>query len=127
MMFERIRCHFRRNRIARQQSTVAAHSTFLSDVYERRFPGTDKARFELLWCEVAEICGVAPDTLHEDDTVANRCPPPKGWLSSDTRLDDLEYIIVTESRGRPPWKRRPETIGEILDYLLERDPSDPGD
>jgi hypothetical protein len=118
MMFDRIRAHFRRTRVERLQSVIAAHAGFLESVYRRRFPKAERARFELLWCEVAEVCRVVPDALHEDDKIADRCPAPRGWLSTDTRLDDLEYLVMTESRGMPPPKLRPETIGQVLDYLL---------
>ena len=127
MMFERIRAHFRRSRFERQQPAMSAHAAFLDGVHTRRFAGTDKRRFEHLWCEIAEVCKVKPDTLHEDDKIVDRCPPPRSWLSSDTRLDDLEYVIMSESRKSPPPKQRPETIGQVLDYLLQPDPEESAD
>lgn len=122
MILDRIRAHFRRRRLERQRSAIATHAEYLNAVHGRRFPGTDKERFDLLWCEVAEVCRVTPGELHEDDKIADRCPPSNSLFSSDTRLDDLEYTIITESRHVAPPKRRPETIGQVLDYLLQPNP-----
>jgi hypothetical protein len=98
---------------------IAQHTKFLDDIYRRRFRGTNKARFEFLWLEVAEVCRVRPEELHEDDRISDRCPGRQGWLSSDTRLDDLEFVIMSESRETPPPRTKPQTIGEVLDYLLQ--------
>lgn len=127
MILDRIRAHNRRKRLERQQSAIAAHASYLDAVYRRRFPGTNKVRFELLWCEIAEVCRVTPGELHEDDKIADRCPPSNDLFSSDNRLDDLEYIILTESRNAAPPKQRPETIGQVLDYLLQANRGADGD
>ena len=119
MILDRIRARSRQRRLERQRPAIDAHAAYLDAVHSRRFPAADKVRFELLWCEIAEVCRVTPAELHEDDKIADRCPPSKSILSSDTRLEDLEYIVVTESRNMAPPKQSPETIGEVLDYLLQ--------
>jgi hypothetical protein len=127
MIFQRIRAHFKGKRVEHQRATIDLYAEFLDNVYRRRFRGTDKARFDFLWCEIAEVSRVRPDLLHEDDLISDRCPGQQSWLSSDTRLDDLEYVIMTESQGRPPPKRRPQTIGDVLDYLLQNNDGKRGD
>jgi hypothetical protein len=119
MIFGRVRAHFRRKRIEHHRPTIAQNAKTLDDIYRRRFGGKDKERFEFLWCEIAEVCRVRPDELHEDDQISDRCPGRQSWLSSDTRLDDLEFVIMSESQGVPPPRTKPKTIGEVLDYLLQ--------
>jgi hypothetical protein len=55
-MLERMRARWLRPRLGRMESVFAAHADFLDHVYARSFTGTDKTRFMLLWCEMAEIC-----------------------------------------------------------------------
>jgi hypothetical protein len=100
-------------------SVVASqHADFLAKVYLRSFQDRDERRFKFLWCEIAEACHVAVDELHENDAISTLCPGKQGWLSRDHRLDDLEYIILRDSRGRPPPAQPPQTIGDVIRYLL---------
>jgi hypothetical protein len=68
---------------------------------------------------------VRPHELHEDDQVSDRCPSGEGSLSS--RLEDLAFVIMSESRDVPPPRKQPETIGQVLDYLLQPNPEDDDD
>ena len=125
MIFGRLRAHFKRKRLEHQRPVIARHATILDDIYRRRFEGRDKDRFEFLWCEIAEVCRVRPDELHEDDQVSDRCPSGQGSLSSP--LEDLAFVIISESRDLPPPKEQHETIGDVLDYLLQPNPEDDDD
>jgi hypothetical protein len=118
-MLARIRAYFRRERERQQQPSMAAHAAFIDDVYNRRFAGADKSRFALLWCEIAEACKLPVNALHEDDELSERCPRSGSLLSSEHRLEDLEYLITMESRGKPPPQKTFKTIGDVVDYLLE--------
>jgi hypothetical protein len=125
MIFGRLRAHFRRKRLEHQRPVIARYAKVLDDIYRRRFEGTDKDRFQFLWCEIAEVCRVRPDDLHEDDQISERCAGRQGWFLS--RLDDLEFVIMSESQALPPPRTQPKTIGEVLDYLLQPDPEDDDD
>jgi hypothetical protein len=122
MIFGRVRAHFRQKRLEHHRPVIAQYAKTLDDVYRRGFEGTDKERFEFLWCEIAEVCRVRPDEVHEHDLVSERCPSGEGSLSS--RLEDLAFVIMSESRDLPPPKKQPETIGDVLDYLLQPNPED---
>ncbi|HEY0466314.1 MAG TPA: hypothetical protein VGC79_19020 [Polyangiaceae bacterium] len=100
-------------------ASIAAHAKFLNALHQRRFASTDKERFMLLWCEIAEICGLAPNELRENAEIASLRSTPRSWLSYDDRLEDLDYLIISESRDLPPPRPKPRTIGEVLDYLLQ--------
>lgn len=122
MILGRLRAHFRRKRLEHQRPVIAQYAKTLDDIYRRRFEGSDKERFEFLWCEIAEVCRVRPDELHEDDQISDRCPSGQGSLLSP--LEDLSFVIMSESQALPPPRTKPKTIGEVLDYLLQPDPED---
>jgi len=124
MMLGKVRAHFRRRRLEHQRPVIARYANVLDGIYRRRFEGADKERFEFLWCEIAEVCRVLPDELHEDDQISVRCPSGEGSLTS--RLEDLAFVIMSESRDLPPPKKQ-ETIGDVLDYLLQPNPEDDDD
>ena len=92
----------------------------LRHVHERRFPASDPERFVRLWCEVADLCGVLPLEMHEDDRPEELFPPDRvlGLVEPNVALEEISALIMAESRGRPPPKTRPNTVGEVLDYLL---------
>ena len=98
---------------------MARHSEFLDRLRRRRFPEADAERFARLWCEMAEVCGLSPDDLHEDLELASLRSAPGSWLSFDDRLEDLNYLILVESRELAPPRPKPTTIGGVLDYLLK--------
>lgn len=83
----------------------------------RRFADADRVEFARLWCEIATICDVDPLKLHEDDSLRELCPEP--LLTFDLKLQELEALVIQESRELPPPRRRPNTVGEIIDYLLQ--------
>jgi hypothetical protein len=118
-MFRAIRKHFTRKRRERQTYSVAAHMAYLEALHRRRFPDTDKDRFMSLWCEIAEICRLSPDALHEDLKIASLRSVSTSWLSSDNRLENLNHLVLIESRDLPPPRPKPATIGGVLDYLLQ--------
>jgi hypothetical protein len=119
VMLSLVRKYFTGRRRARQLSSVAAHASYLDGLHQRRFPETDRDRFRLLWCEIAEICGLSPGALREDLEIASLRSAPKSWLTFDDKLDDLDYLVLTESRDLPPPRPKPTTIGGVLDYLLQ--------
>jgi hypothetical protein len=93
----------------------------LRDIHQRRFAGSDAERFTRLWCEVAAICNVSPLEMHEDKRVVDLCPPWRllGLTEPSPRLENLEALIMEESKDRPPPESTMWTVGEVLDYLLE--------
>jgi hypothetical protein len=119
-MLERIRARSLRQRLECMEPVFAAHADFLDRVYARSCNGTDKTRFMLLWCEMAEVCHVPPTSLHEDDQIADRFPGPTGWRTElNNPLEDLVYLVTMESRQLPLPASPPKTIGDVLRYLLQ--------
>jgi hypothetical protein len=114
----RLRRHFDRKRRARHRELMARHSEFLEKLRMRRFPESDAERFALLWCEMAEVCGLSPVDLREDLELASLRSAPRSWLSLSDRLEDLNYLVLVESRELAPPRPKPTTIGGVLDYLL---------
>lgn len=99
---------------------VPVDAELLDAVHARRFSGSDKARLGRLWAEIAHVFDIAPAELHEDDRIDERCPPPRWGICFNERIENLSAMIHQESRGRPPWVSPPVTVGDVLDYLLER-------
>ena len=118
-MFRAIISHFTRERRERQAPSVVAHMAYLDALHRRRFPDTDKDRFMSLWCEIAEICRLSPDALHEDLKIASLRPVSTSWLNSDNTLENINHLFLIESRDLPPPRPKPTTIGGVLDYLLQ--------
>ena len=123
-MFGLIRKYIAGKRRARQMSSITAYASYLDALHQRRFSNADRARFMLLWCDIAEICDLPPNALSEDFEIASLRKPPKSWLTLDDKVDDLDYLILTESRGLPPPRSKPKTIGGVLDYLLQASPDE---
>jgi hypothetical protein len=118
IIMSRIRAHFRKRRMQRQRPTIEANAAFLSSVHSRLFPASERSRFELLWCEIADICEVHPTALCEDMDIGALASDRKDWIFAPSRMEELEHLILIESEGRPPPRERPATIGDILEYLL---------
>ncbi len=83
----------------------------------RRFPTAAPDRFAVLWSEVAKICGVDPLQLHEDDPISTLCPS-QGALDLNLRIMELEALVAAESKQMPPPATRPQTVGDVIDYLI---------
>ena len=88
----------------------------LEPIRAARFPGTAPDRFAVLWCAVAEIIGVDVLTMRAEDCVIDLCPNSR-WLGFNARIENLEALVLDESRNRPPPLKKMETIGDIIDYL----------
>jgi len=73
-----------------------------------------------LWCEIAHLCGVSPLEMHENNPPEELCPPHRvlGLVEPNAVLEEISALIMAESRGRPAPKTRPNTVGDVLDYLL---------
>lgn len=112
----------RRQRAERMQQTISEHRGFLDQVYQSGYRDCDDDLFRLLWCELAEIAGVAPNKLREQDSLVHRFPGPKSWWSMQSKRDDLDYLVALESRNsRLPNPVHPlGTVGDVLGYLLGR-------
>lgn len=106
--------------LSRTSTDVRSYAE-LRHIHERRFQGTDSERFVRLWCEIAHLCRVSPLELHEGDRIDVLCPPGRflGLVLPHEALEEVTALIIAESRGRPPPRSRPSTVGEVLDYLLE--------
>jgi hypothetical protein len=92
----------------------------LKHIHERRFVGSDAERFRRLWCEIASLCEVSPLEMHENDRLGDRCPQSR-WLRlvhPGARQENLEALVLMESRHLPPPTVLATTIGDVLDYLL---------
>jgi hypothetical protein len=70
----------------------------------------------------ANICSVAPLAMHEDDEIQRLCPT-NGALNMNLKMMELEALVMAQSKHLAPPVRRPQTMGDIIDYLLvdERD------
>jgi len=97
----------------------AATPDQLEGLRARRFSHATPERFAALWCEIANICGVDPLRLNESDEIAELCPS-QGALDLNLRIMELEALVAMESKGMPPPAIRPQTIGDIIDYLTGR-------
>lgn len=89
----------------------------LQELLSRRFPSVDRERFAQLWSEIANICGVDPLVMHEDDEIQRLCPS-NGVLDLNLKVMELEALVMANSKHLAPPARRPQTIGDIVDYLL---------
>lgn len=101
-------------------SPAELNPELLDAIHTRRFSASDKARLRALWTEMAQIFDIDPADLHETDRIDERCPRPRYGICFNGRLEDLSVLIQRESDGRPPPANPPVTVGDILDYLLER-------
>lgn len=89
----------------------------LQELLSRRFRTVDRERFAALWSEIANICGVDPLVMHEDDEIQRLCPT-KGVLDLNLKMMELEALVMAESKHLRPPAHRPQTVGDIIDYLL---------
>jgi hypothetical protein len=105
---------------------MEAHSDKLWMLFRRCYPAVNAERFMVLWCELAELCGVSPEELSENDLIAERYSHRRGGLLRTSAMEDIEQLILTESRGQPPPHRIPETVRDVLDYLLLGEPTSAG-
>lgn len=107
---------------ARRPRFDAATPDQLQELLSRRFPSVDRERFAKLWSEIANICGVDPLVMHEDDEIQRLCPT-NGALDMNLKMMELEALVMAQSKHLAPPVGRPQTIGDIIDYLLvdERD------
>lgn len=108
-------------RLRSRQAAAEASYEELRHIHQRRFAKTDPERFVRLWCEIADICEVSPRSLHENSNLADLCPPFRllGLVEPSSRNEALEALVMAETRGKAPPARRPTTVGEMLDYMLE--------
>ena len=89
----------------------------LAPIYERRFKRGDPERFRLIWCTLANLCGVDPLCLREDDVLVELCPPPSRWTSMNERMEDIEEFALRQSAGREILGDL-RTVGAMVDWLL---------
>ena len=89
----------------------------LEPLRTRRFPTAAPDRLARLWSEIARICGVDPLQLHEDDRITKLCPG-QGALDLNLKIMELEALVAAESKHMPPPATRPQTVGDIIDYLI---------
>lgn len=89
----------------------------LETIRARRFAIADKEEFARIWCEIATICDVDPLKLHEDNLLRELCP--ESPLSFNLRMQELEALVLQETKERRPPRSRPNTVGEVIDYVLE--------
>jgi hypothetical protein len=89
----------------------------LEAIRARRFADADRGEFARLWCEIATICDVDPLKLHEDDLLRDLCPEP--LLTFNLKIQELEALVMQETQDLPPPRSRPNTVGEVVDYVLE--------
>jgi hypothetical protein len=113
-----VRSYFVGRRRERTRSTIESNVTHLEAVYQRRFNDSDRDRFMRLWCEIAEVLEVPVDVLHEDAEIKEYFSSVRGRWWRTSRQDDLEYLIMAESRRQPPPSHELKTIADVLDYLL---------
>lgn len=101
--------------------TVLVPYEQLKEIHERRFAGTDSGRFVRIWCELADICKVSPTELHEDNQLEELCPPFRCWklVDESAQQEALWEFVWLESRHLPPPKSPLNTVGDVVDYLLE--------
>lgn len=96
--------------------------TQLEAIYQRRFRGRDRDRFNQIWCEVARISHTEPSELHEDDELKNlgvgkvRFP--------DLVLEELSEYASSQVREIP--RGQIATLGEYIDWLLGEPPAPAG-
>ena len=92
----------------------------LRHIHERRFAGSDAERFVRLWCEIASLCDVSPLDMHENERLGELCPQSRwlGFVHPSARQENLEALVLMESRHLPPPTVPPTTVGDVLDYLL---------
>lgn len=103
----------------------AATPDQLQELRSRRFRSVDPERFAALWSEIANICGVHPLVMHADDEIQRLCPT-EGVLDLNLKMMELEALVMAESKHLAPPVRRPQTIGDIIDYLLENEADNAG-
>jgi hypothetical protein len=104
----------------RRSNFEAVTADQLQELLSRRFPSVDRERFAQLWSEIANICGVDPLVMHEDDEIQRLCPS-NGALDMNLKMMELEALVMAQSKHLEPPVRRPQTIGDIIDYLLAND------
>jgi hypothetical protein len=110
---------FRTRRIAQHGGAIQKHAVFLKDMHARYLTGSDFARFAFIWCEIAAVCERSPDAIRVEEPIAVLCPSSSFLgLIHNPRLDDLEYLIMLESRALPPPEEVPKLVMDVLRYLV---------
>jgi hypothetical protein len=107
-----------RYRRERMRSTVERHASHLESIHDCQFADSDRERFMLLWCEMAEVFRVSVHGLSADTELRSLLSAKKTRWWEPSCQDDLEYLIAMESRGRPPPEAELRTVGDVLAYLL---------
>ncbi len=106
-----MRMDFSSGRIAKWQE--------VEPIWLRRFSATDRETFVRIWSEIASICGVDPSALHENDSLKTLCEVGR-WPVFSGKMQALEALVLAESKELPPPVVQPNTVGEVVDYLLQR-------
>lgn len=88
----------------------------LEQIRAASFPDAEEDRFATLWCAVAEIIDIDPLKMRAEDRVIDLCPNSR-WPSINGKIQNLEALVLAESRDCPPPPKTMVTIGDIIDYL----------
>jgi hypothetical protein len=97
----------------------AATPEALEFIRAGRFANAAPERFAAIWSEIANICGVDPLQMREEDELRVLCPTRR-LTDLNLKMMELEALVAAESRGMPPPAIQPQTVGDILDYLMRK-------